>query len=201
MALTAVTKALDVGKQVAEAQAVVAEVVADVRAVVAIIGQAVDAFETFGGLGIDDIVLAVVNGKFRSFDELAGALKAAQKITSIINDMQAALPKMNTIFNEIKDKGPAFVDALQSVLADNWFRDFDGDAATADKMQAGIYELQAKMAALVPQATDLWNSVSFLANAVGDVATGQIGAVNIRVASYRRWTMGHFAMPCVTTGT
>lgn len=64
-----------------------------------------------------------------------------------------------------------------------------------------MFAVQKLFEQLIPQATELYSSVTFLANSLGSVEkTGQIGKVDVAVASYQRWTKGSFAMPCLTTG-
>lgn len=64
-----------------------------------------------------------------------------------------------------------------------------------------MFEVQKLFEQSILQATELYSSVTFLANSLGSVeGTGQIGKVDVAVASYSRWMQGSFAMPCLTKG-
>lgn len=196
-----VESTLDISKQVGEVYDLAKGTVQDAKDLSDLISSTVSFFENLNDLQIETIVVNFITSGGKSLDELAKSLKVAQRLPNILNSLEAKLPNLQKTIASIVVKGPQFVDSLQGIFTRNWLSDYQGDAATASKIGDQVFAVQKLFEQLIPQATELYSSVTFLANSLGSVEkTGQIGKVDVAVASYQRWTKGSFAMPCLTTG-
>jgi hypothetical protein len=192
---------LDLSKQVSQVQSIIGSAVSDAKAIVTLIKATETAFDTVGDLGVDAILQKVISGQFRSMEELAGAMKAAQRLPGVLDDLQDKIPQLQKVVSTIGDKGPQFINSLSTLLQRNWLGDYRGDAATAARLNQGVGQVQQMFAEWIPQATEFYSSITYLTDSIGSVAsTGRIGKVDVQVASYQRWTKGWFDMPCLTTG-
>ncbi|GHJ86562.1 hypothetical protein NliqN6_2964 [Naganishia liquefaciens] len=201
---TQVESTLDVAKQIAQLDAIVKSASTSVREIGTVISAGSDAIDAVSDLGVAEIVQKVEDGSFRKIEELAGALKAAQHLPQIISDIQKQSGQLTTVVSELQAKGPQFVDSVQKIVGQNWLENYDkADAAAADRLSKQVQQVQNLMTRLVPQATQLYASATFLIDSLSSVSVQRDLDVqlDLGVASYQRQTSGWFHMPCLTTGT
>ncbi|KAG7528217.1 hypothetical protein FFLO_06332 [Filobasidium floriforme] len=191
---------LDMSKQIAALNGIIAQTQKGAHKATQTITDAVQLFEDVSDLGIDSVIQLIVEGKLNSIGQLAESLKAAQQLPRIIDTLQDNLIKVPELVGQVAQRGPPFVDSLQTLFTRNWIQDYAGDEASAEKISHGLFEAQRLLSGMIPQATQLWSSVEWLSNSVGAVDDGGRVGVDVRVASYQRWTKGWFDMPCLTTG-
>jgi hypothetical protein len=187
-------------KQIAALNGIIAQTQKDAQKATQTITDAVQLFEDVSDLGIDSVIQLIAEGKLNSIAQLAGSLKAAQQLPRVIETLQDNLVKVPELVGQVGQRGPAFVDSLQTLFTRNWIQDYAGDEASAEKISQGLFEAQRLLSGMIPQAAQLWSSIEWLSNSVGAVVDGGRVGVDVRVASYQRWTKGWFDMPCLTTG-
>lgn len=187
-------------KQIAALNGIIAQTQKDAQKATQTITDAVQLFEDVSDLGMDSVIQLIAEGKLNSIARLAGSLKAAQQLPRVIDTLQDNLVKVPELVSQVAQRGPAFVDSLQTLFTRNWIQDYAGDEASAEKISQGLFEAQRLLSGMIPQATQLWSSVEWLSNSIGAVVEGGRVGVDVRVASYQRWTKGWFDMPCLTTG-
>lgn len=188
-------------KQMEQLRDIVKTTTGETKALVTTINKAVQLFDAVSDLGVDSIIEKVKSGQFRKMEELAGAMKAAQQLPTIMKNLQDKLPQLQKVVQDMSSKGPEFVESLQGIFSRNWLQDYEGDLKSADKISDQVFQVQKLAAQLNPQAVQLYSSIAFLTDSLGSVAnTGKVGQVDVKVASYQRWTRGSFVMPCLTTG-
>ncbi|KAJ9114057.1 hypothetical protein QFC22_005877 [Naganishia vaughanmartiniae] len=201
---TEVENTLNVAKEIAQLNAIVKSASDSARQIGTVISAGADAIDAVSDLGVAGLVKKVQDGSFRKIEELAGALKAAQHMPQIIEDIQKQSGQLTTVVTELQAKAPRFVDSVQKIVGQNWLSNYDKtDAAAADRLTKQVQQVQTLIARLVPQATQLWTSASFLVDSLGSVSVERDLDVqlDLGVASYQRQTSGWFHMPCLTTGT
>lgn len=199
----AVENTISVAKQIAQLDAIVKSASTSARQIGTIIAAGSEAIDAVSDLGVAQIVQKVQDGSFRKIEELAGALKAAQHMPQIISDIQKQGDQLGKVVTELQTKGPNFVDSVQKIVGQNWLSNYDKtDAAAADRLTKQVQQVQNLMARLVPQATQLFTSATFLIDSLSSVSVQRDLDVqlDLGVASYQRQTSGWFHMPCLTTG-
>jgi hypothetical protein len=184
--------------------AIVKSASASAKQIGTVIAAGSDAIDAVSDLGVAGLVKKVQDGSFRKIEELAGALKAAQHMPQIIGDIQKQSGQLSTVVAELQAKGPQFVDSVQKIVGQNWLSNYDKtDAAAADRLTKQVQQVQSLMARLVPQATQLFSSATFLIDSLGSVSVQRDldMQLDLGVASYQRQTSGWFHMPCLKTGS
>ncbi|KAJ9112503.1 hypothetical protein QFC22_006250 [Naganishia vaughanmartiniae] len=203
MALKSQGEMTRLAKQIAELNTIVTSATTSLHQIGDVIHAGSDAIDAVSDLGLSAIVQKVQEGSFRNLAELAGALKAAQHLPDIIKNVQQQGNGVLNVVNELKNKGPQFVDSVQKIVGQNWLADYQGsDAAAAQRLTQQVQKIQDLMMSLVPHATQLWAQATFLVDSLGSVSAARDLDVqlDLGLASYQRYTKGWFYMPCLTTG-
>lgn len=160
---------------------------------------AIELFESFTDLGIEGIVKQVFAGKLRSVKELAEILKASQQLPKIFEDLQKTLPNVQTYVKKLQDSVPEFIKSIDDVVADSWFEDAQGDNQAAANAKEAVQQIQSLFKNnITTQASSIFDGVSSMVTSFQSILTGAPN-IEVRVASYQRWSTGKFVMPCLTT--
>lgn len=134
--------------------------------------------------------------------DVTDTLQAAKKLPSIIQDLQQTIPNVQKYIRQLGDLGPEFFNNIEDILAETWLADARGDLAAAEEAELAVQHIQTLFEEnVVSHVTSIADGITSIANSLQSILVSGIPTIEARVASYQRWSKGHFAMPCVTTET
>ncbi|XMA13670.1 hypothetical protein WAI453_006461 [Rhynchosporium graminicola] len=167
-----------------------------------IISDAIAAFDSLADLGVDAIVLKVISGEIRGIKDIAATLQSVQKLPRLIDDIQGSVPSIQNHIKALQSGSPDFLKNIDSILQSSWLTDAKADVASATAAEAAVQQIQSLFAEnVMPFATAISNSITAIIKYFKSMFSfGPLSVDPPSVASYQRWSKGHFAMLCLTTG-
>ncbi|KAH9215724.1 hypothetical protein DL95DRAFT_460864 [Leptodontidium sp. 2 PMI_412] len=183
-------------------QATLTSTVTNAQDLYKIISDAIVTFDTLSDLGIDTIVEKVISGEIRSISQVADTLQAAKRLPTIIEQIEKTLPNIKTYVKSLADSAPTLVTDIEAIVSGSWLGDAQADANSAAAAEDAVKKIQTLLQdGVVSHITSISTGVTSMVSSLELITSGGSPSIQaVRVASYQRWSKGHFSMPCLTTG-
>ncbi|KAL5319762.1 hypothetical protein ACEPPN_012819 [Leptodophora sp. 'Broadleaf-Isolate-01'] len=183
-------------------QATLTSTVTNAQDLYKIVSDAIVTFDTLSDLGIDTIVEKVISGEIRSISQVADTLQAAKRLPTIIEQIEKTLPNIKTYVKSLADSAPTLVTDIEAIVSGSWLGDAQADANSAAAAEDAVKKIQTLFQdGVVSHITSISTGVTSMVSSLELITSGGSPSIQVvRVASYQRWSKGHFSMPCLTTG-
>jgi hypothetical protein len=150
-----------------------------------------DAFDTLGDLGVSGIVQLIISGKIKKVEDVGQLLQVAKRVPSLFKDIQAVIPTIQSLAQDVQSRAPNFGEILDS----SWESESAPVKEAIGKIQASIRKnLLDKVEAIIAKSKQVQDLVNGLTNRGVDVT------LDVKVASYQRWSDISLDLPCSRTG-
>ncbi|KAH6669590.1 hypothetical protein B0J14DRAFT_566335 [Halenospora varia] len=167
-----------------------------------IVNDAIAAFDVLSDLSLGAILEKVVTGKIKSIEQVAETLQSAKRLPVIVSQLQNTLPHVQKYAKQLQNTAPDFVSNIEGILEESWLVDARASRVAEQGAEKAVREIQDIFRnKVVAPVTSISKNVEKLTTSLQNMI--QPGHVTVHVpavASYQRWSAGHFAMPRLTTG-
>lgn len=150
----------------------------------------IDAFTNLGDLGLGGIAELILTKKLARVEDVGELLQITKKLPSLFKDMQSVIPTLQRTARDLQDRAPQ----LGSILDSSWQSEStpvkNAITAIQTSVRNNLLEKVNGITSKVGQMQDILN---------GLVGRGLFPTLDVKVASYRRWSHVSLDLPCSKT--
>lgn len=150
----------------------------------------IEALSTLGDLGIAGIANLILSKKLTKVEDVGQLLQLPKKVPTLFTDMRSVIDTLKKTTKDLQDRAPQ----LGEILDGSW-------QSESKPVKDAVAAIQTSIRNNLLQKV---NAITSKANQMQDILNGLVGRglfpqIDIKVASYRRWSDVSLNLPCSKT--
>ncbi|KAJ5115779.1 hypothetical protein N7456_000127 [Penicillium angulare] len=187
-----VSDLLSFQKELAQFKLTAGQITATINQMTDLVNTVIDAASA--PMTVDALIQMAMRGDLKDIADIVKLLKVATDLPDLIRQLQSSLPSVADFITNFGQKSQQIRDALAEILA----QDISGLEAKAKARVSSIQALfQGQVVSVVDKISATFSTASKLLTTL-PIGRGGV-SVDIKVASYQRWSFISMDMPCLRT--